>query len=274
MDKFDRICKDIKDLKIQGAINVAEAAIEALELKNTKASRKKLISLRPTEPKLQNAIRHSLVFGKKETLEKIQRNKERISKHGQNILKKKNIIFTHCHSSTVLSIIEEGLNKKKGIETYNTETRPLFQGRITSKELAQLKIPNTQIIDSAMRFGIKQSNLVLLGADSILNNGKVINKIGSELVAETSKKLKKPLYICSTYWAFDPNSLHNKETPIEQRSKKEIWKASPKNTRILNPAFEKINPKLIKGIISEYGIQTPKQFTQKVKKETWMKQEL
>ena len=57
MDKFSKICRDIKSVKIQGATNVAIAGLKAYCLKPTKSSKKIILSLRPTEPALQNAIK-------------------------------------------------------------------------------------------------------------------------------------------------------------------------------------------------------------------------
>jgi len=270
MNRFEKICKEIKEVKIQGAENIAEAALRALQIKNNDEAKLKLISLRPTEPKLQNAIKYAERFGIEASLRKMKENRERIQKEGAKILKKRNKIFTHCHSSTVISIIEQGLKEKKEIEVYNTETRPLYQGRRTSKDLARLKIPNTFLVDSAMRIGIKRSDIVLLGADAILANGKVINKIGSELVAETAQRFRKKLYICTSSWAFDPRSLHHLETPMEYRDTKEVWKNAPKNIRVLNPSFEKIDPRKITGIISEFGTLKPRQFIKRIKKEEWI----
>ena len=60
MDKkkrqFDKIAKDIKNIKIQGARNIAKAALRAYSLIPTKASKKKLLSLRPTEPMMENVL--------------------------------------------------------------------------------------------------------------------------------------------------------------------------------------------------------------------------
>ena len=39
MDSFSKICKDIKSIKIQGATNVAKAAVKAYRLKPTKKSK-------------------------------------------------------------------------------------------------------------------------------------------------------------------------------------------------------------------------------------------
>ena len=56
MNKFDKIYKDIKSIKIQGAHNIAKAGLEALKYKDQPA---KIISARPTEPALFNAIQFS-----------------------------------------------------------------------------------------------------------------------------------------------------------------------------------------------------------------------
>ena len=53
---FDKIAKDIKDIKIQGACNIAKKALFAYRLIPTSKSKKKLLSLRPTEPMLFNTL--------------------------------------------------------------------------------------------------------------------------------------------------------------------------------------------------------------------------
>ena len=58
---------------------------------------------------------------------------------------------------------------------------------------------------------------------------------------------------------------------IEERNPDEVWPKSPKNVIIHNPAFEKINPKLISGIISEIGIYKPVMFLEELKNTySWM----
>ena len=57
MKRFDKILKDIRDIKIQGATNVAKAGIQAFLLKPTKQSAKQILSTRPTEPALQNILK-------------------------------------------------------------------------------------------------------------------------------------------------------------------------------------------------------------------------
>ena len=54
--RLNQIYRDIKDIKIQGATNVAKAAITAYFLEPTKRNKNKLLSLRPTEPMLSHVL--------------------------------------------------------------------------------------------------------------------------------------------------------------------------------------------------------------------------
>ena len=265
--------KKIKSLKIQGATNISHAAILAIQdtikkEKNILQARKKLISARPTEPELENYLNYITKFHQKHTktqtlteIRHLLKAKKQlikiIHKNGSKLIKKGNTIFTHCHSSLVIGSLKQA--KKKIKKVYNTETRPSFQGRMTSKDLAKLKIPVTHIVDSASRIAIKKSDLMLIGADSITYN-RVFNKIGSELMALTARDYHVPVYVCASLWKFNPH----KET-IEERPSSEIWRA-PKGVKVRNYAFEKISFKLIKGIVCEEGILKPKKFVKEARK--------
>ncbi|MDD5651425.1 MAG: translation initiation factor eIF-2B [Candidatus Nanoarchaeia archaeon] len=270
---FNEICKAIKEVKIQGAENVAKAAIKAYYLKPTKESVKKLISLRPTEPCLRNSLNFVQMDKKNisKALVHFEESKYLISEYGSKLINNHDIVYTHCHSSTVLEVLKKARERKKIFLVRNTESRPLFQGRITSTELAKLKIPNSHFVDSAMRIALKKADLMLIGADAITAEGKVINKIGSELAAEVAKKYEVPIYICTNSWKFDPKTIFGYGEIIEERPKNEIWNNPPKGINIINPSFEKIDPDLITGIISELGILRPDNFISAVqKKYPWM----
>jgi ribose 1,5-bisphosphate isomerase len=278
--------QDIKSLKIQGAENVSTKALEAVkeQIKKSKPksnielfmelekSKQLLINTRPTEPQLRNYLNAIQIITKKapnqtkqELIKKISKllkqkikSKKQIVNNGKKLIKKNFIVYTHCHSSSVTSIL---ITMKKNLkEVHNTETRPLYQGRITSKELAQHKIKVIEFIDSEMLSAMKDANLILIGADAITEQG-LYNKVGSEEIAIIAKEKNIPLYSCASLWKFDC-----KEEIIEERSEQEVWAHHPKNIHIENPAFDKVPLNLIKGIICEKGILTPKKFLQEAKR--------
>jgi ribose 1,5-bisphosphate isomerase len=270
---FEQICKDIKSLKIQGATNVAKSGVQALKLRHDPNSVKKIISLRPTEPALRNAINFSLKDIKRnpdKALKHFDEAKKKIAEIGAREIPKDSVVFTHCHASTVTGILKNAFKTKK-FEVYCTETRPMFQGRKTATELAKAKIPVTMFVDSAARYALKNSDIMLLGADAILSSGKVANKIGSELFAETAKKYDIPVFVCTDSWKFDPMTVRGYTEELEIREAKEVWSKPPKGVKINNIAFELIDHELITGIISELGIYNPETFVVEVQKAyPWM----
>jgi len=170
--QFDKICSEIKSLKIQGAEQVARAALKALEIRSDKKAVRKLIRLRPTEPCLRNAIKYATSFydsklGIQETLRIMNRAREKIISNGANMIQKNSIVFTHCHSGTVISILLEAKRRGKRFQVYNTETRPNLQGRITAAELLKNCIPVTMFVDSASTSALKESDIFLFGADAV-----------------------------------------------------------------------------------------------------------
>jgi ribose 1,5-bisphosphate isomerase len=295
---FESIVRDIKSLKIQGATRTAKAAVEAIRLlsrehrgkravdivHNLNKARKILFETRPTEPAMRNAINHILHEIELEAnissaierrcLEAEKHFEEavsKIAKFGSKKIKNGMVVFTHCHSTFVTAILKEAKKQGTRFEVHNTETRPMFQGRITARELAREGIPVTHYVDAAARLALKKADLMLIGADAITTEGKVINKIGSELFAELAEKFDIPVYSCADSWKFDPETVFGYEEEIEKRASREIWPTPPKGVKIDNHAFEKVDPELVLGIISELGIYQPTIFVTEVRRHyPWM----
>lgn len=295
---FETIVKDIKSLKIQGATNVAKSAALAIKsiageysgqdrhtlLNSLRKARDILIKVRPTEPALRAVLKYILynieaeediaeevVRRAGETDEHFKKSQEKIAVMGAKKISSGMVIFTHCHSSTVIDILKYAKSEGKNFTVHNTETRPMFQGRITAQELARAGIPVLHFVDSAARYALKRADIMLIGADAIASEGKVINKIGSEMFAEIASKYEIPVYSCTDSWKFDPKTVFGYEEELEKRTGAEVWPNPPRNVKVSNIAFEKISPDLITGIISEIGIYKPIIFVEEVKRHyPWM----
>lgn len=265
--RFDKIIADIKSVKIQGARNIAKAGLLAYNLIQTKSAKNKIISARPTEPMLFHSLNYFEKFGYKKTIEHFEQAQEKINKFIFQLIKANDKIFTHCHSTNVVNALIYSKKKGKNFEVYNTETRPLFQGRKTAKQLKNAKIPVTMFVDSAIATAIEKENKkdkiyadkIFLGADAITKTG-AINKIGSKIISELAYKNKIPVFIVADSWKFSKNKV-----PIEQRKINEVWDKAPKKIKIQNPAFEFIEKKYIKAIVSDFGILSFGKFLGKVK---------
>jgi len=265
-ERFNEIAEAIKKVKIQGARSIARAAFYAYSLIPTKESVRKLLSLRPTEPMLEKV----LSLAQKEPYQKILKHfdvaQDKINKHVLRLIKDKDVIFTHCHSTNVINALVYSKKNGKKFEVYNTETRPLFQGRKTADELRVAHIKVTMFVDSAAAIAIEKenkkdetyANKIFLGADALLSRG-VINKIGSGLISEIAHNHDVPFYIIADSWKFT-----KKKVPIENRGLNEVWNKAPKEIKIKNPAFEFVPKKYITGIITEFGLMSYDRFIRKM----------
>lgn len=270
---FNDIIKEIKSLKIQGAENVARAGLKALKIKHDENSINKIIRARPTEPCLRNAIRFAIIDIKKNqaaALKHLDEAQKKIAEIGSRKIRNQDIIFTHCHSGTVMGILKEAAKTRK-FQVHNTETRPLYQGRQTAKELAKAGIKVKLFTDAAGRQALKHANIALFGVDAITSEGRIVNKMGTEMYAEIAERYDIPTYFCADSWKYDPLTSFGFDEIIEKREAKEIWEKPPKGIEISNTAFEIIQPELATGIISELGVYTAQTFIEEVKKKyPWM----
>lgn len=255
--------KEIKSLEIQGATNITRAALKALLLLSEDEiprAIKQLLQVRPTESLLQNCLTLVKLKGKsviKPTLARLENVREDIIKNGLSLIRERSTILTHCHSSTVVELLKRAKKKKVNFKVYLTETRPAFQGRITAQELVAVGISSTMITDSTAPFLIsrhdkREIDFVLFGADAIISDGAVINKVGSYGIALSAYEAKIPFYILASLLKFSPQ-----EVVIEERGGEEIWKEKPKDLEIINPAFDLVPAKMITGLVTEFGIIKP-----------------
>jgi len=274
---------------VQGARNVAIAAVKSVGAlaKETAAKTRKdfmeelneardtLFASRSTEPLMRNALRwiisqvensgkekvgalaEVVVSSSNRFLKDLEVSKECIAKIGAKRIRDGMVVFTHCHSSTVTHILRKAKEHGKKFEVICTETRPVFQGRITAQELLSLDIKTTFIVDSAARSFMRNVDLVIVGADAITAEGNVINKIGTGTIALLAQEARKPFYVVAELLKFDPATLCGDYTQIEERNPNEVWKNSPEKLVIRNPAFDVTKRDFVHGVVCEEGIIPP-----------------
>jgi ribose 1,5-bisphosphate isomerase len=294
----EKAARKISRLEVQGATNVAITAINALtkQIKILEdvdresvtllieGSKQILFSSRETEPFMRNAIRY-MEWGIKKNQwidqKELRSLVSSLSNNLLNILKKaretivyigsrrvlpRTVVFTHCHSSAVSEIFKKAKRKGIDFEIICSETRPVYQGRITAKELLEAGIKTTMIVDSAMRSFLKKADLVLVGADAITSEGNIINKIGTSQLALAANEARVPFYVAAELLKFDPQTIHGEYEIIEEREPTEIWPEAPKELKIRNPAFDVTRRSYIHGIICEEGVISPHSILEAVKR--------
>ncbi len=244
---------------------------------------------RPTEPLMRNALR--LILNRVEKneernvkrlaetvsqastqfLSELEESSKKIAEIGAKRIKHDSVVLTHCHSSTVTALFKRAKHEGRTFEVICTETRPVFQGQKTAKEMLEAGVKTTFIVDSAARYFMNSVDLVLVGADAITSEGNVINKIGTSMVALLAHEARTPFYVVSELLKFDPATMYGDYEKIEERSPSEIWKGAPNELLIKNPAFDVTRRDFIHGIICEEGIISPHSITEVMhRKHPWV----
>ncbi len=292
MEKLMDTAEKIKSIEIQGASNVAKAGIKAFseylnslssinEIKNQMPKAKEILfKARDTEPALWNSLKLIMKKIEKSSLDQVQELKNliidisnfyidkisiattEIGKIGARRIVNGMVVMTHCHSSAAEQILIQAHQENKEFKVICTETRPKFQGRITAKILTDAGIPTTMVVDSAMRWVLKNKavDMVITGADAITSEGTVLNKIGSRLLALATAESHVPYYIATPLLKYDTETIVGHLTKIELRDPEEIWpkcEACPWSLEFENPAFETISHEYLAGLITEVGIFAP-----------------
>lgn len=277
------IAKKIKALEIQGASRVRAAFVKAIRDEANKSKAKSvvefrkeiregmrlLLAARPTEPETRTAARIILKKLNVETknVEELRqivtatcKNYEadrknammRITNFGSKLIRKGDVVFTHCHSHTVMDILTAA--KKKIKYVICTETRPMFQGRRTAKDLTNAGIETTMIVDSAASSFIKKADLFITGCDAILTDGSIVNKIGTRQISMVARYYNVPHVVAGSSHKFDPVTYYGMGEEIEERPPSEVWERKLKHLTIKNPAFDITQAIYIQDIITELGI--------------------
>ncbi len=200
-----------------------------------------------------------------------------ISRHGADLIlekmdrsnKKMIHILTICNTGklatpgegTALGIIREIHRRNRLKKLYIPETRPFNQGsRLTASEAVFDKLPGVLISDSMAATLMHENKVdcVIVGADRVVMNGTVANKIGTYSLAVLAHHHKIPFYVACPESTIDREKQVGSQILIEERPGDELKKINgqwiaPKEIAYWNPAFDLTYPNLIEKIITEKG---------------------
>ena len=316
--------EDIRALRIQGARRVARAALAALNeaaqassapskgalYEDLLQTARMLEETRPTEPMMRNALEDSLRYAlvwirthqslePKELVEALEQHQHEIldemeaavgtiAKIGAAEIPDHAAIMVHCHSTTVVRLLTEAQKLGKHPKVTCLETRPLYQGRLTARELAAAGVDVRLAVDSAAGSLMNKMDGVLVGADAITSEGDLVNKIGTYGLAQMAH-LHSVRFLCvAELYKYDPLTRFKGTESIEQRAAGEVWGSGryrqeknseeesragknlahdgplaplpiPQNLKIINPAFDRTPARFISAYITEAGLTPPGQ---------------
>jgi translation initiation factor 2B subunit (eIF-2B alpha/beta/delta family) len=182
----------------------------------------------------------------------------RITEHARSLLR--GHVMTCSISGTVVDVL---LALREQIEHVTVlEGRPRYEGRETASLLSQQGIAVTLITDAQADIFLPQCHSVVVGADSILINGDVLNKAGTALLAWSAHGRRIPFYVlCETLkvsphrWVdHDPAHQAANFSLLEEKEASEVWEPDVPGITVRNFYFDRTPYRLVTHILTERGI--------------------
>ncbi|WP_126549440.1 translation initiation factor eIF-2B [Dictyobacter kobayashii] len=167
---------------------------------------------------------------------------ERLAEHARPYLR--GHLMTCSISGTVLEVL---VALREQIEHVTVlEGRPRYEGRAMAQALHEKGLPVTIITDAQADIFLPQCQAVVVGADSILVNGDILNKAGTALLAWAAHGHGVPFYVLSEtlkispkrWYEHDPARINSNLALLEEKEAEEVFKDAPAGIKVRNFYFD------------------------------------
>lgn len=175
---------------------------------------------------------------------------ERITGHARPLLH--GIVMTHSLSGTVLEVLTACLSQIERVIVL--EGRPRYEGREVALELSKRGASITLITDAQADIFLPWCHTVVVGADSILANGDVLNKAGTALLAWAARGHRIPFYVLCETLKISPQEWTGDLTQLEEKEATEVLEQQIPGVTVRNFYFDRTPFRLVKSVITEQGI--------------------
>ncbi|KAJ2668981.1 translation initiation factor eIF-2B subunit alpha, partial [Coemansia spiralis] len=190
--------------------------------------------------------------------------RDNVAEFGSPFVRDDQTILIHSYSRVIMGLLRRAVKQNKRFRVYITESRPDQSGLRAAAELQELGIPCEVVLDAAIGYIMEKVDMVLVGAEGVVESGGLINKIGTYQIAIIAKTAKKPFYALAESFKFVrlyPLSQYDLPT---YRSDLLSFKEKPGTTidwqtELLrnNPMLDYTPPEYITLLFTDLGVMTP-----------------
>ncbi|KAJ2832672.1 translation initiation factor eIF-2B subunit alpha [Coemansia sp. 'formosensis'] len=189
--------------------------------------------------------------------------RDRVAEFGSAFVRDDHTILVHSYSRVIMGLLRRAVKQNKRFRVYVTESRPDQSGLKAAEELQALGVPCEVVLDAAVGYIMEKVDLVLVGAEGVVESGGLINKIGTYQLAIVAKAAKKPFYALAESFKFVrlyPLSQYDLPThrsdllAFKDTKPTEDWLARLAAT---NPMLDYTPPELITLLFTDLGVMTP-----------------
>ena len=169
-------------------------------------------------------------------------------------------LMTHSLSGTVMEVLTACASNIERVIVL--EGRPRYEGREVALALHKAGIATTLITDAQADIFLPRCSAVVVGADSILANGDILNKAGTALLAWAARGHKIPLYVLCETLKIATYGWTGNLAQLEEKEAGEVWGQPPRDITIHNFYFDHTPARLVTKLITEQGILSKQEIQQ------------
>ena len=175
---------------------------------------------------------------------------ERVTEHTRPLLS--GTLMTHSLSGTVLEVLMASASTIEQVIVL--EGRPRYEGREVALAMQKAGIATTLITDAQADIFLPRCHAVVVGADSVLANGDILNKAGTALLAWAARGHDIPMYALCETLKIATYPWKGNLAQLEEKEAEEVWEHPPQGITIHNFYFDHTPARLVTKLITEQGI--------------------
>ncbi|MEM2275355.1 MAG: hypothetical protein QXD46_08315 [Thermofilum sp.] len=169
------------------------------------------------------------------------------------------VVLTNTYSVFVKRAVLSAVKSGKKLSVVVAESRPGGEGAELAAELADAGVPTQLVVDSAVRFIMREVDKVLVGSEAIAANGANINKVGTSLIALAAHEARVRVFVVASSLKLSPETLVGELLEIPEADYE--WGLESPGGRgklkVRAPLFDVTPPQYIDAIVTERGLIAP-----------------
>ncbi|KAI8343662.1 hypothetical protein BC941DRAFT_343740 [Chlamydoabsidia padenii] len=178
------------------------------------------------------------------------------------------VILVQAYSRVIMGVLYHAANvQNKRFKVLVAEGRPNSEGLQAVEELREAGIPCRAVLDSAVGYIMDKVDMVFVGAEGVVENGGVINQIGTYQIALVAKALGKPVYaVAESYKFVRVYPLNQYDLPsttpeiVSFTSRRKAFSTTQQDIVDLatsNPSVDYTPPQYLTLLLTDLGVLTP-----------------
>ena len=160
-------------------------------------------SLKPSSTGNFETVRQHLLSNGRLFVSRAKAGRERIAAYGQHFVRDGSVVLTHGGSRVVGALLGKAAETSKTGGNvrfkviYVMNDARVSESKAVVSSLRTKGVPVATISEGAVGYAMGKVNLVIVGAEGVVENGGIISRLGTYQIALLAKAAGKPFYVAA-----------------------------------------------------------------------------